>query len=74
MFTIRICSAIAATVLSCLSATAQTHIVAVSGSDKLALHNLATGEELTRFDTTQRRASSQQVFILINFKSLVQIC
>jgi hypothetical protein len=51
VFIIRICGAIAATALSCLSAFAQTHVVAVSGSDQLALHNLATGEELVRFDT-----------------------
>jgi hypothetical protein len=51
MFISRICGAIATTALSCLSAIAQTHFVAVSGSDQLALHNLATGEELARFDT-----------------------
>jgi YVTN family beta-propeller protein len=51
VFIIRICAVTLTASLSCLSAFAQTHVVAVSGSDQLALHNLATGEELVRFDT-----------------------
>jgi len=51
VFIVRICGTCFAVVLACVNAFAQTpHIAAVSGRDQLALHNLATGEELARFD------------------------
>src|SRR6516162_753139 len=51
MLIVRLGGAGLALVLSCLNAFGQTsQIAAVSGRDQLALHNLATGAELARFD------------------------
>ena len=51
MLIVRVGGAGLALALSCLNAFGQTsQIAAVSGRDQLALHDLATGAELTRFD------------------------
>jgi YVTN family beta-propeller protein len=51
MFIARVAAAIAAIALSSLGAFAESpQIAAVSGRDQLALHDLATGAELARFD------------------------
>jgi YVTN family beta-propeller protein len=51
MFVARVAGAIAAIALSSLEAFGESpQIVAVSGRDQLALHDLATGAELARFD------------------------
>src|SRR6516162_2426645 len=51
MLIVRLGGAGLALVLSCLNAFGQTsQIAAVSGRDQLALHDLATGAELARFD------------------------
>jgi YVTN family beta-propeller protein len=51
MLIVRVAAASLAIVLSSLDAFAESpQIVAVSGRDQLALHNLATGAELARFD------------------------
>jgi hypothetical protein len=51
MLIVRIIGAALAAALSCLNAFGQTpQIAAVSGRDQLALHDLATGEELVRFE------------------------
>jgi hypothetical protein len=51
MLTVRVAAASIAIALSSLDASGESpQIVAVSGRDQLALHDLATGAELTRFD------------------------
>jgi len=51
MLIVRLGGAALALALSCLNAFGQTaQIAAVSGRDQLALHDLATGAELARFD------------------------
>src|SRR2546430_10719447 len=51
MHLVRVGGAGLALALSCLNAFGQTsQIAAVSGRDQLALHDLATGAELARFD------------------------
>jgi hypothetical protein len=52
MLIVRVASASLAIALSSLNAFGQSsQIAAVSGRDQLALHDLATGAELARFDT-----------------------